>query len=224
MRKTVLALATSAVFVVAFVPVYDYFMKPRWGYGIVEFFTMEGRVEGYLESGAEVGSHRGVGRVDAVRVAFQVLSRDPSQLAFGLGAGNVSLSALGAQFTGEHFQRYGYFVESHASMLLWETGVLGLLLILVLFGILWADASKLSRDGGFFPTLALGMTGVVAVFVVSLPYTRMSDSGALSFLFWYLTGLIAAERTRALARALRSGDVIAHRSGVAPELGAPART
>jgi hypothetical protein len=224
MRKAVLALATSAVFLVAFVPVYDYFMKPRWGYGIVEFFTMEGRVENYLESGAEVGSHRGVGRVDAVRVAFQVLSRDPSQLAFGLGAGNVSLSALGAQFTGEHFQRYGYFVESHASMLLWETGVLGLLLILLLFGIHWSDASKLSRDSGFYPTLALGVMGVIAVFFVSLPYTRMSDSGALSFLFWYLTGLIAAERTRALARALRSGDVISRRNSVAPELGAAART
>jgi hypothetical protein len=222
LRKAVLALATSAVFLAAFVPVYDYFVKPRWGYGIVEFFMMEDRVENYLESGAEVGSHRGVGRFDAVTIAFEVLSRDPSLVAFGLGAGNVSLSALGDQFTGEHFQRYGYFVESHASMLLWETGVLGLLLVLILFGIIWADASKLSRGSGFYPTLALGMMGVIAVFVASFPYTTITESGALSFLFWYLAGLIAAERTRALSRARLSVDVVGHRNRVGRGLGSTA--
>ena len=209
LRKTVLALATSAVFIVAFVPVYDYFMKPRWGYGIVEFFTMEGRVEGYLESDAEVGAYRSVGRVDAVRVPLQVLSQDPSLLGFGLGAGNVSLSALGAQFTGEHYQRYGYFVESTASMLLWETGVIGLSLVLLLLGILYVDASRLSRGTGFHHTLALGGMGVIVVTVASMPYTTLSESGAMSFLFWYFAGLIAAERARALRRESDVGEAVA---------------
>jgi hypothetical protein len=208
-RRAVLALATTAVFLVAFVPVYDYFVKPRWGYGIVEFFTMEGRVENYLDNDAEVGSHRGAGRVDALRVPLGVLSRDPSLLAFGLGAGNVSLSALGPQFTGEHFQRYGYLVVSQASLLLWETGVLGLSLILLLLGMLWSDASKLSRGTDFFSTLALGGMGVIVVIAASLPYSEMSESGALSFLFWYLAGLIAAERARALSRERRLSEPIA---------------
>jgi hypothetical protein len=200
LRKTALAVATSAVFLVAFVPVYDYFMKPRWGYGIIEFFTMEGRVETYLDNEAEVGSHRAVGRIDSLRVPLQVLSRDPSLLAFGLGAGNVSLSALGPQFTGEHYQRYGYFVQSEASLLLWETGVLGLSLILLLLGILCLDATRLSRGSGFFNTVALGGVGVIVVIVASVPYATLAASGVLSFVFWYFAGIIAAERARALVR------------------------
>jgi hypothetical protein len=42
--------------------------------------------------------------------------------------------------------------------------------------------------------------GVVAVVTLSLPYSPIIDSGALSFLFWYATGLVAAERSRALVR------------------------
>ena len=45
MRKFIVATISTALFAAAFVPIYDYFIKPRWGYGIVEFFTMEGRVE-----------------------------------------------------------------------------------------------------------------------------------------------------------------------------------
>ena len=121
-RRFMVASMSAAVFVAAFVPIYDYFMKPRYGYGIVEFFTMEGRVENYLTRDAEVGSYEAAGKVDAILVPLRVLSRDPSLLAFGLGIGNVSDSALGGDFSGEHFQRYGHFVQSGVSVLLWETG------------------------------------------------------------------------------------------------------
>ena len=196
MRNVMIAVIGTAIFTAAFIPTYDYFMKPRWGYGIVEFFMMEGRVEEYLSQGSEVGSFKPPGRVDSITVPLRVLSSDPSLLAFGLGIGNVSDSALGAQFTGEHFARYGYFVQSFASELLWETGVLGLLLVLVLFGMLFVDAFRVSRGDGFHAALALGTLGVIALVCASVPYATMIDSAAVSYLFWYVAGIVAAERMR----------------------------
>jgi hypothetical protein len=196
-KKFMIAVVGTSVFAAAFVPVYDYFMKPRWGYGIVEFFTMEGRVEGYLTRDVAVGSYDEVpGKLDAIIVPVQTLSRDPSLLAFGLGIGNVSDSALGARFTGEHFQRYGHFVQSGISLLLWETGLLGTALMFALLVMLFFDAMHVSRGDGFMATLALGMLGVIVIAGLSLPTAIIMDSGALSFLFWYSTGLIAAARAR----------------------------
>jgi len=61
LKNTVMALVTTVGFVAVFIPVYDHFMIPRWGYGIVDFITMEGRLEGYLDRGAEnVSSPRNV--------------------------------------------------------------------------------------------------------------------------------------------------------------------
>jgi hypothetical protein len=121
-------------------------------------------------------------------------------LAFGFGIGNVSRSALGLQFTGEHFQRYGHFVQSLASLLLWETGLLGTLLSLLIFAMLFIDAYRVSRGDDFMAALALGAMGVFAVMAACLPYATSITSGALTYLFWYLAGLVAAERARSLAR------------------------
>lgn len=198
-KKVIVTLVSMAVFVAAFVPIYDYFMKPRYGYGLIEFLTTEGRVENYLDRDTQVGSNQVPGKIDAITVPLRVLARDPSLLAFGLGLGNVSDSALGAQFTGEHFQRYGNFVQSGVSMLLWELGLLGTILVFVLLGMLFVDAFRVSRGDGFMAAFALGAMGVIAVVTLSLPATTTLDSAALSYLFWYTAGLVAAERARLLA-------------------------
>ena len=200
-RRFMVASVSTALFVAAFVPIYDYFMRPRYGYGIVEFFTAEGRVADYLTRDVAVGSYEQVGKADALIVPLRVLSRDPSLLAFGLGIGNVSDSALGADFSGEHFQRYGHFVQSGLSLLLWETGLIGTGLVLALLAMLFVDAFQVSRGDDYMAVLALGMMGAIAVIAISLPYAPVIDSGALSYLFWYVAGLVAAERCRALVRA-----------------------
>jgi hypothetical protein len=200
MRKFIVATISTALFAAAFVPIYDYFIKPRWGYGIVEFFTMEGRVEEYLTRDVQVGSYELPGRLDAITVPIRTLSRDPSLLAFGLGIGNVSESALGNDFTGEHFRRYGHFVQSGLSQLLWEIGILGSFLVFALFGMLFLDALHVSRGNDFLAALALGTMGAITVVASSLPYTSVMDSGAVSYLFWYVAGLVAAQRSRLLAR------------------------
>jgi hypothetical protein len=200
-KRALVTLISTGVFVAAFIPTYDYFMKPRYGYGLIEFLTMEGRVERYLERDAEVGSYDVVpGKIDAITVPLQVLSRDPALLAFGLGIGNVSHSALGDRFSGEHYQRYGHFVQSSMSRLLWELGLLGTSLLFALMAMLFVDAFRVSRGDGFMATLALGTMGVVTVITLSLLSATLMDSGAISYLFWYIAGLVAAERARSLVR------------------------
>jgi len=51
LKNIVLGLVSVGCFIAIFIPVYDYFMIPRWGYGIVDFIMMEGRLEGYLDAG-----------------------------------------------------------------------------------------------------------------------------------------------------------------------------
>ncbi|MGH8223958.1 MAG: hypothetical protein ACREQZ_13395, partial [Woeseiaceae bacterium] len=45
LKNMLLSVIVLAGFMAIFIPIYDHFITPRWGYGIVEFFTMEGRVE-----------------------------------------------------------------------------------------------------------------------------------------------------------------------------------
>ena len=69
-----------------------------------------------------------------------------------------------------------------------------------LFIVLFVEAYRVSRGDSFFAALALGGMGIIAVMSVSLPYRSMIESGALSYLFWYFAGMIAAERARSVVR------------------------
>jgi hypothetical protein len=192
------AFLVLAVFTAIFIPVYDYYVKPRWGYGLVDFITMPGRVEGYLEKrGAAIGAVKQVGRVDAVTVPLKEFSSDPPKLAFGLGIGNASDSSLGKQFTGEYFRRYEPFGQSTAAILILETGVLGLALVLLLHLMIFRDAKAVAaRDQGLYGAFAAGWTGVMAVMMISLFYKNMTPSGSVAFTFWYFAGVVAARRMR----------------------------
>jgi hypothetical protein len=198
LRYVVLAVGLLAVFGAIFVPVYDYFVKPRWGYGIVEFFTMEGRVEGYLEKkNADVGMTKEAGRVDAVMIPLREIAKDPAHLVFGLGIGNASNSALGLQFTGYYFRLFEPFMISSVSRFLMEIGLLGFALTLVFFLMIFNDARVVATvDKGLLGAMALGWTGVVATMALANFYKDPVAYGSMSLLFWYFSGLIAAQRVR----------------------------
>jgi hypothetical protein len=179
-----------------FVTIYDSYMTKRYGYGIVEFFMMPGRLEGYLDKGRDVGSTREAGRVDAIQASLEYIAQDPVQLAFGLGIGSVSDSALGPQYQGHYFHLLNAFAFTAVSLLLFEVGVLGLLAVFWLFWLIFRDSQLVAGDESLTGTLAVGWTGVVATMGLALFYKQVIASGALSFLFWYFSGLIAAHRMR----------------------------
>jgi hypothetical protein len=204
-----------------FVLIYDHFGTQRWGYGIVDFLTSEEKVEYYLHKDAELGSDK-AGRIDALVIPLKELAKEPSELVFGLGVGNATESALGPQFTGQYFARFSLFLLTAATTLLLEIGVLGLAIVLLVQWLILQDARVVARNGkDVRSTLALGWIAVSLVMMVALFYKGIMASNPLSYLFWYLSGLVAAERmvrasTHKKAPGIESdiGQVTNRRSGV----------
>jgi hypothetical protein len=172
--------------------------------GIVNFFLSDGRVEGYLDRGQEVGSRTNPGKLGELRNAFTLIADDPITLVFGIGMGNLSDSALGDQFKGEYFDLYGHLAGSALPTMISELGILGLGLLCLLYWVIFGDCVRVARiDGGLYGALALGWTGAVIALFVGLAQTFPIANPALSMLFWYFTGIVAAQRSRQEAVDLR---------------------
>jgi hypothetical protein len=202
LKNTALGFVLLAAFLAIFIPIYDSFMRPRWGYGILDFLTMEGRVEGYLVKGAEVGSQREGGRFDGLFAAVSELSKDPLTLTFGFGIGNTSESALGDQFTGAYYYLFANLPVTSSTALLLDYGFLGVGLVLLLHWLIFRDSLLFARQDGedIVRAIAIGWTGVSAVVLLGMFYTKMIPSSAVSFMYWYFSGLIVAARMRAVLR------------------------
>jgi amino acid transporter len=85
---------------------------------------------------------------------------------------------------------------SALSYLLWEIGILGVFLYLVFFYFIYRDARLLTKTNSFVGALALGWTGIVAIFILTLPFKNIFYFESICTLFWYLSGYIAAQRFR----------------------------
>lgn len=185
-----------------FIPIYDYVNSGReYATPLTEFFTNESRLQGYIWTNADVGSDKAGGRGDAIVVPVRYLSKEIGNLAFGLGLGNVSKSALGEAYTGEYFKLFEPFVFTSFARLLLELGFLGILLVSALYWMIFTDARFVAKhDNGIKGALSAGWLGVVPVMFAAIFYKDVIAQASLSNLFWYFSGLIAAERMRMTLR------------------------
>jgi len=186
-----------------FVPAYDYFQSqqkiPR---SIGEFVTQEDRLQNYLWKDQELGTREAVGRGDAIAVPLQYLSRDPATLFFGLGLGNASRSAFGEGFSGRYADLFEPFLSTAFTRVVLELGLLGVVFLMVVYWLIFTDACYVATRGeGVIGTLAAGWAGVTVIMAASVYYKDITAHASLSFLFWYLSGLVAAERMRMSVRA-----------------------
>jgi len=188
-----------AGFLAIFVPIYDHFMMPRYGYSIIDFFQMEGRVEGYLAKGAEVGGTGQVGRLDGVVVAYDVLMQDPSTAMLGLGMGNVTESTFGPQYQGEYFYLYGAFGNTTYAQLFWEIGFVGAGLVLFLMVLIGLDARRLCQQDNAYGIIALAYLAILPVMAASMLYKNLLTAPGIGVCFWYYCGVIVAAAGRASA-------------------------
>jgi hypothetical protein len=200
LRKLFGAVALLAVFGALFVPTYDYFIKLKGGPGITEFFADREQVAAYMSKDAALGTRavEDVGRVDALVTPLKEMARDPTHLAFGVGVGNASELSGSSEFTGAYYRRFAPFLKSAASLFILEIGVLGLGLVLALYALVFRDARRVAEtDDRTWGMLAAGWAGVTAVIFVATFYKNITASEAISYLFWYFSGVIAAHRVRA---------------------------
>lgn len=188
---------------IAFVFIYDYFMSPRWGYGIIDFLSMEGRTENYLYKGATAQSARGnVGKMDSYVLAFQTLSENTLHLLFGLGIGNVSESFTPG-LSGEYAERYSVFNPKMTalSLILWELGIFGVILYYVLFFIVFKDSRRLSIHDSLIGTFSNAWSVVAILLMISTLYANIFGADVIGYLFWYFSGYIISENFRYIRKA-----------------------
>lgn len=215
LRATVIAAASVTVFLAIFVPVYDSLISTRaYGTKLSDFFTAEGRASGYLYSGADIGDTAHAKRGDSIVVPLRYLAQDPVLMAFGVGVGNASRSQFGRSFWGEHYETLGPFATIGFAAVLTELGLLGLLIMVLLHWNIFGDArSVASRRYGVMPALAMGWCGIVALSAVSYFYKNLIAFDSMTTLFWYFSGLIAAERMRRQAGIAPAGSGVSVQPG-----------
>jgi hypothetical protein len=194
-KRLVGSLLIGMIFIVSFAVIYDTYMSSRYGENaILTFFTTENRVEGYLApQSSGLRTNLGPGRIDQILAYFSETSDDPIRLAFGYGLANLSRSFLGAKFSGEFMDEYGIYIESTASQILWELGIIGTLLIIFLLILIFRDARRSISYQGITGGIALGITGILGVFILGVFYKNIMQSAIISTIFWFLAGYIAAK-------------------------------
>jgi hypothetical protein len=195
MRTLASAVAVVALFAAVFIPTYDYIRKDRpYSVPITEFLTDSERMERYLWTKEGVGTVREVGRIASIVVAWEQVASGPTSLAFGYGIGNVSDSALGKGFVGRYFNVLGPFAKISLSLILLELGLIGLVLVLALMWQIASDSRTVARrTDGVVGALAAGWVGVTLIMVAATLYIPVIAQSSLSYLFWFFSGVVAAE-------------------------------
>jgi hypothetical protein len=213
MKQTALTLVLIGGFFAAFIPIYDYYA--RWNYGILDFFQMEGRVEGYLVKNSDLGSAE-TGKIDSLFLPFKAARHDPTQLVFGLGIANVSPSSLGHGFEGEYFGKYGLLMGPTTALFLWEIGLIGTTLAFLILYLIFRDARVARKAEGMTGAIALGWIAVIGIMFIAWFYKKTVGSDALGYLFWFYSGVIAAasmriRRTNMAEESAKSRDAVSRR-------------
>lgn len=192
-RRAIPIFAVGAGALLAFIAVYDYFIQYAATGQPIGQFVGEAGFSRYLYSGAAEEGANYIGRFDSVQFAVEHITRDPFKLAFGYGAGNVSLSFL-SQFDGEYaayYERYGVGM-TQVTTFLWEIGVVGLLIYLMLYAFVLHDARRLSRLDGEAGVLGQVWATVMVIMTFGLIYKSVFSMTEIGYLFWFYTGVVVA--------------------------------
>jgi hypothetical protein len=199
LRYATFALLGLVAFGAFFIPVYN-MMEAHNPYksekDITNYFTNQKELGRYMSSDVSgVGTAKDVRRGDAIEIPLQFLSRDPAQLAFGLGIGSVSPSSFGKNFEGSYFQLFKKFLITSFTFFLLEFGILGVTMIGLLFWLVFMDTLAVARvDDSLIGAVAAGWTGVVALIALGMVYTILHEFTSITYLTWYFSGIICARR------------------------------
>jgi hypothetical protein len=205
---TLAAIGLLAAAGAIFVPLYNYYntLHNPAPFTVQDFFTKSDLFGTYMNREAGVGTNEEAGRMTALLTPLKEFSHDPLKLTFGLGLGNASRSSLGSQFAGQYHTLYWNFAQNLSiSMFLFELGAFGTGLILLLHFVVLRDAFFVSRrDKGLLAAVAPGYIGAWVTITVGLFYLTIHNFESLSFMFWFMSGLLAARRQRLRESGTRS--------------------
>lgn len=192
--------------VAVFTAVYNTMIEARWGgTGITDFLTGEA-IEAYLYRGSsEDDLVYSIGRLDSMILPVRVLSDDWMHILFGLGIGNVSPSPLPG-LTGAYFEmgkELGFGMTAIGN-LIWETGLVGLFLYLLLFFLIWREARTCAKIDGETGWRCTWWSTCILIYVFGLAYKSVLELNELGYLLYFWSGVLASRGWR-LRRSAASG-------------------
>ena len=190
------------IFIVIFVAVYNIHYGKRWDGNVVNMLLTEDRIEGYLHKGATTksdGTEKGqVGRIDSVTLPFQVFSNQPIKYLFGVGIGNAISKQTSKLIAGEYshkFRMHGGQVST-ASQLIWEIGLVGFLLVLLVLFLIFRDSLALRHGNHTKNNIALAWAAIFPIVFIMLFYKNSIAMQQVMVCFWFISGYIASQRYR----------------------------
>ncbi|MEQ8857284.1 MAG: hypothetical protein RIC56_01430 [Pseudomonadales bacterium] len=190
LRRVAGLLGVCVLLLGAFTVVYNQMYSDR-GQGIVEFF-LEGGASTNVYKQKDIGEGKGVGRIDSIMFAYEEFRGDPMKLIFGLGIGNVSDSLIPGEYV-EEYADHGVNTTTY-SALIWEVGILGIVLSLVLLSFIARDSATLRVEHGPAGSLGLGWIAVCLVVFVSMLYKDLLHQNVVGYVFFYLAGVVVSRR------------------------------
>lgn len=199
-RKMIALAAVGIVLSAAFLHMYQMLR----GTSLIDFFTTKGKVEQYLAPGKNPRLSEITNRFDSIRLAVRQLDHD-GNLLLGVGVGNASAS-FSDKLTGEYYKKYEYLAPGlvYLSKVLWELGVVGVLVYGSLFGLLGYDSFRMRRRRDLVGPLALGWILVSGFIAVSFAYFKTFDVNLFGYLYWYFAGYLVSEVYRQRQREFES--------------------
>jgi len=197
-KRAVPVFVLFACGIVGFVVVYNALIQARWWGGaeqIGDFFA-GGHVEYYLYRGASGDEAPDVvGRLDSIILPVNILSQDWMKLIFGLGPGNVSPAFLPGM-EGAYFEKYKDFGVGMTSIgnLVWELGLVGVLVYGMLFFFFWRDARYLAKSGSNLKWLGEWWSTCTIILAISLFYKHILVLNETGYLLFFFAGVVASLR------------------------------
>jgi hypothetical protein len=204
-KRLVVGLCVLLMFGAIFVPVYDALNAGReYSSTLGEFFLDKNKVKAYV--GSDSADSSDAGRIGSIVYSLRRIAEDPARTAFGYGIGNASDSSLGAGFSGKYASNYRSYMQNALVRFLLELGVCGVLFVFLMYWLIFQDCRRVARSGStLMAGLGAGWAGVVVLTAMATFYVLLEVYPQFSYVFWYLSGLIAAERMR-LAYEVRSSS------------------
>jgi hypothetical protein len=163
----------------------DYLIKEKEGRGYV--FQKETDI-------SEINQNSKVGRFASLKVAYDYLLRDSLKIFFGTGIGTTKIKKIGFLET----ENLGLEIynpnTSTISMLLWETGVLGLLLYFTFHLFLFIDAYYIKEYNNFFGAFGLGWTSVCGIIIPVTFYINLFYIDIVYIPFLFFSGIVVSKK------------------------------
>ncbi len=179
---------------VVFAAVYNSLIEARWGStGVTEFFTGE-KVTAYLYRGTEMGGDH-IGRLDSMILPLKFMSGDWMHMLFGMGIGNVSPAPL-PELQGAYVdlgKELGFGITAIGN-LIWETGLIGMAMYLIIFWFIWRDTRRCAiLDGNSAYGWSYTWWSVcIVIFILGFAYKSVLQLNELGYIVFFWSGVIVS--------------------------------